>query len=501
MTRLVRLQSVYQSINENSLDKHTFQEFSISQEAYAMSREFIKMSSRSNFPWSEIKEFFENPYFTRGWIFQEVIVSRDVSFFGCLANGDLIIADRDTLYGAVSFISMLRTFLRAHFVKKDDKLIPDAPRSNEEVATMSHLVTSMVWLYDLNVQIYFMLLGGRSEWQSDDGFELKDMLLHSRQCNVTDKVDKVYAFLGLLKSGHSIIPNYKTSKSAADVFTDAAKSEICRNWDLNFLSYAEDTTPVMRACLPSWVPDWDLKGPSTSLILRLQGYPCRPNASSMAVVEPEFLPSVEGRPDRLLRTQALIIDQVALPETLGTTAQRSASWEECLSLWGKCAGLTLDEPNFRRKYGQYLLGGSKLAAFWSSILRGIISFQDVEEKLSGNFEGPGHVKVLANQIAERHNFTTANALLSMAVDQKYVYDAGWKFFHSPKGYYGLVRSRVQPTDSLCVLIGSDVPFVLRPRDEKSYELVGEAYIQGLMQGEAMEMLEARDLELTSVTLH
>jgi len=45
---------------------------------------------------------------------------------------------------------------------------------------------------------------------------------------------------------------------------------------------------------------------------------------------------------------------------------------------------------------------------------------------------------------------------------------------------------VVPGDVVCVLHGGDVPFVLRPRGGNRYSLVGECYVHGLMDGEAMK---------------
>jgi hypothetical protein len=40
-------------------------------------------------------------------------------------------------------------------------------------------------------------------------------------------------------------------------------------------------------------------------------------------------------------------------------------------------------------------------------------------------------------------------------------------------------------DILCIFLGGNVPFILRPLGDGSYELVGEAYVHGVMDGEFM----------------
>lgn len=45
-------------------------------------------------------------------------------------------------------------------------------------------------------------------------------------------------------------------------------------------------------------------------------------------------------------------------------------------------------------------------------------------------------------------------------------------------------------DKVCVLFGCSVPVILRKiRSEKAYRFVGERYLSGFMDGEAMKKLE------------
>jgi hypothetical protein len=83
-----------------------------------------------------------------------------------------------------------------------------------------------------------------------------------------------------------------------------------------------------------------------------------------------------------------------------------------------------------------------------------------------------------------------------------------KFFHTKKGFVGLGPGALRTGDFVAVLLGSDVPFVIRevwkegdesiemrreanrpiPMDMK-FQLVGECYVHGLMQGQAVKGIE------------
>ena len=52
------------------------------------------------------------------------------------------------------------------------------------------------------------------------------------------------------------------------------------------------------------------------------------------------------------------------------------------------------------------------------------------------------------------------------------------------GYMGLGSPKVG--DEVWVLFGGDLPFILRPGpDDSSHTLIGDCYVQGIMNGEAM----------------
>ena len=71
----------------------------------------------------------------------------------------------------------------------------------------------------------------------------------------------------------------------------------------------------------------------------------------------------------------------------------------------------------------------------------------------------------------------------------------FKCFVSTTGFMGLVYPDAQPGDEIVILFGLEMPFVVRPDAEPGhYQLIGECFVLGLMEGEAMEGLEDSQVE-------
>ena len=58
------------------------------------------------------------------------------------------------------------------------------------------------------------------------------------------------------------------------------------------------------------------------------------------------------------------------------------------------------------------------------------------------------------------------------------------------GYMGLAPMGTRQGDQVAVLLGCRVPLIVRNQQE-SFELVGDAYVCGLMEGQIMEAIRAR----------
>jgi hypothetical protein len=71
---------------------------------------------------------------------------------------------------------------------------------------------------------------------------------------------------------------------------------------------------------------------------------------------------------------------------------------------------------------------------------------------------------------------------------------GRKAFVSESGHCGLVPDRAEIRDFICVLLGCDVPVILR-QVEDHYNFIGESCVRGLMEGQAIGALDRGDVHL------
>jgi len=67
------------------------------------------------------------------------------------------------------------------------------------------------------------------------------------------------------------------------------------------------------------------------------------------------------------------------------------------------------------------------------------------------------------------------------------------FFKTSRGWHGSASMAMETGDMVVILFGSRVPFVLR-KHGSVYRLVSDCYVDGLMDGEAIDMWKDGKLE-------
>ena len=73
----------------------------------------------------------------------------------------------------------------------------------------------------------------------------------------------------------------------------------------------------------------------------------------------------------------------------------------------------------------------------------------------------------------------------MLIDTKMV-TFGRRLFETSRGFIGLGPAAAQIDDEICLLLGGQVCYALRTRQDGHHEFIGECYVHGMMDGQACE---------------
>ncbi|KAI0419802.1 heterokaryon incompatibility protein-domain-containing protein [Xylaria grammica] len=88
--------------------------------------------------------------------------------------------------------------------------------------------------------------------------------------------------------------------------------------------------------------------------------------------------------------------------------------------------------------------------------------------------------------AQRKNTMLADVQRFVAPDLAFMIRNGLRLMLTDRGHIGWAHFRGRPGDLLYVLQGCSVPVILRPASHDTFRLVGDAWIQGFMNGEAIK---------------
>ena len=360
------------------------------------------------------------------------------------------------------------------------------------------------------------------------------MLLHKhRFSKSTDPRDKVYAFLGLATSKMApfrtiptaLTPDY--NMSVQRVYLETAKVLLSTYRNLSVLSQVEDASIRRTTGLPSWVPDYSVS---------IEPYPLRYRGNGLWRAS-GYLPwrmSTVTMDSGLLDVQGYrlgYIDQTSA--LLDESNDPSASWASVVKL---ALSLDLPYPDPSGTGSQ----PSRAEVLWRTLTTdtyahacpaptevGLLfldyilnlqirhrlmpwssndAFQPHHSPLSASvypewrtllsLEPAGsaytldaYKKRLTTVVEEMFNGTYSP--IGLAQLQHELDQSGGKkrrLFKTQCGYLGTGPRSLKPGDEIWILHRGGLPFVLRPQQKfGNYRLVGEAFVYGVMSGEALDL--------------
>lgn len=447
-------------------------------------------------PIEGIRELFNRPYWGRIWILQEVALQE---------NSDLIwgaesITQRRMAAALVAYLALwgvIRTRLLSHL----------------ETITPYHynMMFSISW-----VRPNVMLNAGKIFRAG--GFQLTALLLATcvgsvnlhrhgpHHLEATDPRDKIFALLSIARDREElralgVFPDY--SKSCKEIYT-ATMTALLRQGHVSLLSFNQ--TPKLQSDLPSWVPDW-----SQSVTDRLQDvepdhitqYPRFSASGSNSCPSGVTVVMQDGAIEGI-SVAGCTLDEVI---EMGTFPNRLRSNEVPLSeteswpvVWlGEILRLVYRRRRHHTDFAECLRAAVRTSigevghGYDTTLARvGDDRFQDALTLLQN---GLNHIKdreikrALQHFISEPQRTDVANTPTSQfgKFDTEII---GKSLGRLPaitkKGYPILSYDYVQPGDLVAIIQGMQVPVIIRHKHRGRYVLVGEAYVDGIMDGEAMD---------------
>ena len=459
--------------------------------------EFI--DTRSIQLWEAIVWFFNCFWWHRVWVVQEVMV----------APSTVIVCGQYSLWFH-EIMNVWRTL--SQHVNSMDGVAAFSRHSKE------HLVLKEAyWGARHAAEIGRLLV--EHEHKAASVFNLLDVLPILRARGCSDPRDKIYAAIGLANEGAIISPDY--ASSVDETYVLAARQLITRKQDLNVLLYCEPAGPGSN--LPSWTPDWqrrqvcprrplaqqflglrnhtlgnfynasggralgvDFANHSRTLLLQaiwvanisFVGEPTMPSLPS-SVTEPNSLP----RDDWYYASEAR---KAAESDHLNRGKISEYGWLDDWFVWqcnasADCSTLLAENESWQYsseasalQFDQIIYGPTitdlSNDTFRHAFLRSVCA--DVRLTDTYHFNGrmgPENDEMMPS--ASQYFAAVSRVLL------------GRTFMASATGLMCLGPSETQPNDAIFVVLGSDVPFILRPIENGDFTFVGECYVHGIMDGE------------------
>ncbi|KAJ8128994.1 hypothetical protein O1611_g4638 [Lasiodiplodia mahajangana] len=303
---------------------------------------------------------------------------------------------------------------------------------------------------------------------------LLPLLKRVRTYDCQDQRDKVFAVISMASDvpRGAIQPDY--TKSLVEVYIDVVRYLInaaAEGKILEFLGYVIRPTADWDRLhqpdlgLPSWVPDWS--GPKVYIEEFRQSLSYKTDQASYAA-------SRDTRPILTISGHQLHLDGLLI-DAIETT-QPVASIVRLSDTSIQRAWLPPDGDD------DYIAGGTVKEAYCHAIVADI-----------GRPESsiPGYVPYVrgcamdwslldeslpTNKDADRRNFLLDNLNCTTV---------GRRLFRTTNGYIGLGPAAAVAGDSVCMLSGGRLLYILRALSEGTYEFIGECYVHGLMDGEAL----------------
>lgn len=458
-------------------------------------------------PIADIKEFFTRPWWSRIWVLQEATLAKDVDF---ICGSKKI--NRTRCSAAINAYSALWELLYMAF-------------SRNHLSLTRYQLDIMQSLFHVRPRIML------SMWKVSEqgGFSLAALLRATcvgtinsdrhgpHHLESTKPEDKIFALLGLAIDHEELIhlgvsPRYNIPYEHIYTTTMLA---LLKQGHMFLLSMCQASRSPR---LPSWVPDWSRS--VTDMLQDVKPDHTTPHPAFNASGDQSRTSKVEE-----LRRQGAVVgisvmgyihDEIYQVGRFNDRADAKVVPLEKTSSWPGDWLLEIIRLSRCTESKDWRFVNSLKAAVRTSIgdvgydenrklaRVGNLRFKDAAillQRRSKNLKGRISIEIerFLGSKAVKDSLNVPRNVLPMTTTNFGLEIIGKSLgrlpFVTKKGSLGLSSDQIASGDVIAIIQGSQVPFVLRPHGEGRYQVISEAYVDGIMDGEATSLSECRSIVL------
>lgn len=329
--------------------------------------------------------------------------------------------------------------------------------------------------------IYSIQQNIKSYYDECSELTILDLVDNTGDFSCSDSRDEIFALLSLA-STEGYKPQY--SRSAPEVFIEFSKWVLQRQQNLDILSYAGLSLRHESSLqIPSWSLSPSSKREGCSFLCAGHFH-----ASAVQPIESVGIDSLATFNTNSMMLQGMLLDNIIrLGDPLCLDSRRPAGSTDLRDTmphaeeWNQWLHSTLSVGN--RNWSS-LSGHDKddlyKAMFCNLGINGEPADRDAAlwfQWMFSDLQNPSRTK----QKAVEHNDEID--LIDVSIGR---WAARRRFCVTKEGHYGWVPEISELGDVIFVIRGARVPFVLRRQGGSQHLLIGEAWVQGFMEGEALE---------------
>jgi hypothetical protein len=409
--------------------------------------------------WVSLASFWSRSWFQRGWIVQEAVLAKDILFICGTKLSTFALFD-------LFWYEAQRNL----FMDEIERKAPKRMESRQGRLTVQNLV----WLREL--------------FSRGDLIPASDLAQIGRDLNVSEPLDRIYGLIGLMPDairGAVVVDYSVTSRQEYWKLYISVGKMLLQQESLDFLRYSESNERPPE--LPSWVPNWNASQPAVRLQMHFSaGITTKdslskpklfPNSDNIEVAGFELGVVVATLP--LEHKDLIETDTIGGPK--GHAAQNLQVIDDTLSLYKVPHN---ENKGFLEKLARTLLTDSYQdpeTSIWQSYP------EDVQDHF---IQYRRYLSIWAHGETDAHADLDFVSVAERASKYSRHIPGTWQgrsLCVTDNGRVGLVSQSCQPGDCLCIFLGANMPFALRKVEgQESFILVGDAYVDGVMYGEALQ---------------